>query len=107
MKNLFFALFVFTASSVFSQTNAGLCTAVKVEANFVDSLIMSPNLTKVDITSAAYKDLFNHYQSTIFKVVDNFLVVDNNVFFDLNKIIAFKRLSRVQAKGDLMEFYFE
>lgn len=107
MKTKLILFFVMLSALAYSQSIPGMCTAVKVEASFVDSLIMMPNVTKVDISSAAYKEKFNHYQSVIFKVVDNFLVVDNNLYFDLNKIIFFKRLSKVQAKGDLIEFYFE
>ena len=95
------------SSIAYSQSIPGMCTAVKVEASFVDSLIMMPNVTKVDISSASFKEKFTHYQSAIFKVEDNFLVLDNELYFDLNKIIAFRKISKVQAKGDLMEFYFE
>ena len=104
MKTTFILIFTMLSAVAYSQ---GMCTAVKVEANLVDSLIMMPNVTKIDISSASFKEKFTHYQSVIFKVEDNFLVVDNELYFDLNKIIAFKRLSKVQAKGDLMEFYFE
>lgn len=107
MKTKLILFFVVLSASAYSQSTPGLCTAVKVEASLIDSVIMMPNVIKVDVTSASFKDSFNHYQSLVFKVEDNFLVVDNTLYFDLNKVIAFRKLSKVQGKGDLIEFYFQ
>lgn len=107
MKNIFIGIFVMLSALAYSQSIPGMCTAVKVEASLVDSIIMMPNVIKVDVSSASFKEKFNHYQSLVFKVEDNFLVVDKTLYFDLNKIIAFRRLSKVQGKGDLIEFYFQ
>lgn len=83
------------------------CMPVTIEASLVDSVIMMPNVKKVDVSSAAYKDKFTHYTSTVFKVEDNFLVIDNTLYFDLNKIIAFRKFPKALHNGDLIEFYFE
>jgi hypothetical protein len=104
MKKILIVFFVMLSAFTYSQET---CTAVRVEASLVDSLIMLPNVTKVDISSASFKEQFTHYSSIIFKVEENFLVVDDTLYFDLNKIIAFRKISKVLAKGDLVEFYFE
>jgi hypothetical protein len=48
-----------------------------------------------------------HYLSTVFTVEDNFLVIDKTLYFDLNKIIAFRKIPKALHDGDLIEFYFE
>lgn len=105
MKKNLIVVLAFVSSVVYAQEP--VCSPVKIQSDFVNSIIMMPNVTKVDVTSATLKEQFNHYQSAVFRVEDNFLVLDGNLYFDLNKVIAFKKKSRVQAKGDLIEFYFQ
>ncbi len=104
MKNIFIIVFVMLSAFAYSQNK---CSVVKIEASLVDSIIMMPNVVKVDVSSAAYKDKFTHYLSSVFTVKDNFLVIDNTLYFDLNKIITFRIIPKALHNGDLIEFYFE
>ena len=104
MKHIFIGIFVMLSACAYSQNT---CTTVKIEASLVDSLIMMPNVIKVDVSSASYKDKFTHYLSTVFTVEGNFLVIDKTLYFDLNKIIAFRMMPKALHNGDLIEFYFE
>ncbi len=103
MKNNLILFFVMLSGIAYSQK----CSSVKIEASLVDSIIMMPNVKKVDVSSAAYKDKFTHYLSTVFTVEDNFLVVDKTLYFDLNKIILFRKMPKALHDGDLIEFYFQ
>lgn len=107
MKTKLILFFVMLSAFAYSQSIPGFCTTVKVEGSLVDSIIMLPNVIKVDVSSAVYKDKFTHYASTNFKVVDNYLVVDNTIYFDLHKLIAFRKFPKALHNGDLIEFYFE
>lgn len=104
MKKYFIAFFTVLTLTVNAQEE---CTLVKVQANLIDSIIMMPNVKQIDVSSVSLSDKFSHYQSTVFSIVENFLVVDNNLYFDLNKIIFFRRLPKVLHNGDMVEFYFE
>ena len=104
MKQLFFILFVFVSFSINAQD---VCTPVKIQANLIDSIIMMPNVKKINVSSASLSDKFKNYQSTVFSVVENFLVIDKTLYFDLNKVIAFRIMPKALNNGDLVEFYFE
>jgi hypothetical protein len=56
MKNNLILFFVMLSGIAYSQKRS----SVTIEASLIDSIIMMPNVIKVDVSSAAYKDKFTH-----------------------------------------------
>lgn len=103
-KNRLIILFVLLSALTYAQ-NAN--NQLNIKAGLIDSIIKLPNTTAVDISSYSFRDKFTNYQSRIFKIENDFLVIDNSLFFDLNKLIAFRRTSKPLIKGSVIELYFE
>lgn len=104
MKSSIILLSIMTSVIAYSQN---VKSQLDIKTSQIDSLIKLPNTTAVEVSSSLYKEQFSKYQTRVFKIENNFLVIDGSLYFDLDKLIIFRRTGKLFIKGSVIEFYFE